>query len=382
MALRFNPPPGWPLPPEGFTPQPGWQPDPSWPAPPPGWQLWVSDGPAETWAAPDARSAETWAAPGARSAETWAAPGGGAQAGPGQGPAGWPAQPPASSWAAPAPGAYQPGPVPGGYQPGGYQGTPPPGPAAGPVAGPPPWPQPGQRGFGYGPPGPPGPRLNGLAVASFILSLPGFLVVTLLLSIVFGIVALAQGSRRQQRGRGLAIAGLVISGGWVLLLILGAALSAAGQPQPSAAPGHARGHASASAAATASATGPGPGTNVFALRVGDCFQNPSGALAQLGVSYVTTVPCSRPHNAQVFAELRAHGTAYPGHQALLRQAGNGCQARITGAVNHKKITADMTVQYLYPLAGSWLTGNRTIVCFIAAAPPPLTGSLLAPHAAG
>lgn len=377
MALRFNPPPGWPLPPEGFSPQPGWQPDPSWPAPPPGWQLWVSDDPAETWAAPDGRSAETWAAPG-----------GGAQAGPGQGAAGWRPQPPASSWAAPAPGAYQPGPVPGGYQPGpapggyqpgGYQ-VPPTGPAAGPVAGPPPWPQPGQPGFGYGPPGPPGPRLNGLAVASFILSLPGFLVVTLLLSIVFGIVALAQGSRRQQRGRGLAIAGLAISGGWVLLMILGAALSAEGQQQPSAAPGHPS--AAATASASAGAAGPGAGTNVFALRVGDCFQNPSGAIAQLGVSYVATVACSRPHNAQVFAELRARGTAYPGHQALLRQAGNGCQARITGAVNHKKITADMTVQYLYPLAGSWLTGNRTIVCFIAAAPPPLTGSLLAPHAAG
>jgi hypothetical protein len=46
VALRFNPPPGWPPPPEGFTPDPGWRPDPSWPPLPPGWQLWVSDDPA------------------------------------------------------------------------------------------------------------------------------------------------------------------------------------------------------------------------------------------------------------------------------------------------------------------------------------------------
>lgn len=53
MGLRYNPPPGWPPAPAGFTPEPGWQPDPSWPAPPPGWQLWVSDDqPAAAAAAP------------------------------------------------------------------------------------------------------------------------------------------------------------------------------------------------------------------------------------------------------------------------------------------------------------------------------------------
>jgi len=46
MATRFNPPPGWPAAPRGWTPPPGWQPDPTWPAPPPGWQLWVSEAPA------------------------------------------------------------------------------------------------------------------------------------------------------------------------------------------------------------------------------------------------------------------------------------------------------------------------------------------------
>lgn len=40
---RFNPPPGWPPAPEGWTPPPGWSPDPSWPDPPPGWQLWITE---------------------------------------------------------------------------------------------------------------------------------------------------------------------------------------------------------------------------------------------------------------------------------------------------------------------------------------------------
>lgn len=37
----FNPPPGWPRPPEGWRPPKGWSPDPAWPDPPPGWQLWI-----------------------------------------------------------------------------------------------------------------------------------------------------------------------------------------------------------------------------------------------------------------------------------------------------------------------------------------------------
>jgi hypothetical protein len=43
MAYRFNPPPGWPPAPPGWSPPSGWQPDPDWPPPPPGWQLWLPD---------------------------------------------------------------------------------------------------------------------------------------------------------------------------------------------------------------------------------------------------------------------------------------------------------------------------------------------------
>lgn len=42
-GLVFNPPPGWPQPPKGWTPPKGWKPDPAWPDPPIGWQLWISD---------------------------------------------------------------------------------------------------------------------------------------------------------------------------------------------------------------------------------------------------------------------------------------------------------------------------------------------------
>lgn len=42
-TVRFNPPPGWPLPPREWKPPADWEPDPLWAPAPPGWQLWVPD---------------------------------------------------------------------------------------------------------------------------------------------------------------------------------------------------------------------------------------------------------------------------------------------------------------------------------------------------
>jgi hypothetical protein len=44
--LHFNPPPGWPKPPNGWVPSKDWTADPSWPPPPPGWQLWLTESAA------------------------------------------------------------------------------------------------------------------------------------------------------------------------------------------------------------------------------------------------------------------------------------------------------------------------------------------------
>ena len=40
MSVRFNAPPGWPVPSSSWQPDDGWMPEPSWPAPPRGWAFW------------------------------------------------------------------------------------------------------------------------------------------------------------------------------------------------------------------------------------------------------------------------------------------------------------------------------------------------------
>lgn len=71
MTSRFNPPPGWPPAPAGWTPPPGWSPDPSWPSPPPGWQLWVDDGqPTDGTPAGSSEDVSRFSKPDAQSAQT------------------------------------------------------------------------------------------------------------------------------------------------------------------------------------------------------------------------------------------------------------------------------------------------------------------------
>ena len=59
-GVVFNPPPGWPKPPEGWVPPKGWTPDPSWPPLPEGWQLWL---PADAEAATATSAAEDASVP-------------------------------------------------------------------------------------------------------------------------------------------------------------------------------------------------------------------------------------------------------------------------------------------------------------------------------
>jgi Domain of unknown function (DUF4190)/Septum formation len=355
VGIRFNPPPNWPPPPPGFVPPPRWQPDPSWPPPPPGWQLWVEEGTVP--GAPYGR-------PGTPAA---------GRAGPAPGPGGAPAGP-ADFLAGPdvltgdfpaAPGGFRTGPEDF---------------ATGPVTAP--HASPGQPtqiypGGPHGPAGQPGPppasgRTNGFAIASFVLGLIG---VGVVFSVVCGIVALRQIRRAAQRGRGLAIAGLALSAMWVLI---GAGVLLFGQSAPTASSG-------SSSAASPSASSPAAGgshlTNVFSLATGDCFQNPPADQTLLGVTYVGVVPCTTPHNAQVFVEFPVSGTSYPGISALKREADQGCHARIPATVKKQKITDAMTLRYLYPLRSSWADGHRSVTCLIVNSTPSLTSSLLRTHPA-
>ena len=198
---------------------------------------------------------------------------------------------------------------------------------------------------------------NGFAIASLILGIVG----GVLLSVIFGLMALAKIRNRPQGGKGLAIAGLALSCAWVVGIVAVVAIHAAGTAHRSASTGQ----------ITASGK-----LSVFSLRVGDCFQNPSGSQASATVANVSAVPCTTPHNAQAFAQLQAAGTSYPGNSALFRQASNGCNAQVAADLDKSRITGTMKLHFIFPLSQSWADGRRTIMCLVVDSSPDLTSSLL------
>lgn len=57
--MRFNPPPNWPVPRDGWTPPTGWEPDPKWGPAPVGWPLWLPDSYGQPPSAADPRAGST-----------------------------------------------------------------------------------------------------------------------------------------------------------------------------------------------------------------------------------------------------------------------------------------------------------------------------------
>jgi Domain of unknown function (DUF4190) len=82
------------------------------------------------------------------------------------------------------------------------------------------YPPPPAGGYGYPPPPPQSAATNGMAVASLVCSLFGWLcLIGPLLGLIFGFVALSQIKQTGQRGRGMALAGIIIGGILVALAI-------------------------------------------------------------------------------------------------------------------------------------------------------------------
>ena len=78
---------------------------------------------------------------------------------------------------------------------------------------------PGPYGYGAGGYGQP-PGTNGMAIASLVLGICGFFCVTPLIGLGLGIAALTQTSKTGQAGKGMAIAGVILSAAWILLGVL------------------------------------------------------------------------------------------------------------------------------------------------------------------
>jgi hypothetical protein len=110
--------------------------------------------------------------------------------------------------------------------------------------------------------------------------------------------------------------------------------------------------------------------SVFRLRAGDCLNSGPG-----GISSPTVVPCSQPHDAEVYARFALAGPRWPGDAAIGTQARQGCTARLGGYLNPQLATTVLAESYVFPDQGAWNAGERTIICEIRSTTGKLTGSV-------
>jgi hypothetical protein len=202
-----------------------------------------------------------------------------------------------------------------------------------------------------------------MAIAAFVLGLLGFAVITAILGIVLGAVAVGRIRRSAGAGKALAIWGIALGAGWLLLLVVAIALGAA-----------------VGVSFSAETLGPNvPGSQAVpatSLMTGDCFDYPTSIPAS-GVTFVEKTPCNQPHNSQVVATFQASGSSsrFPGVASLSAVATRGCAARANGNLDSAKMTNSMSGRFVYPLAAAWRAGERTITCVIYS-PTPISTSVL------
>ncbi|MEU5394316.1 DUF4190 domain-containing protein [Streptomyces tibetensis] len=217
--------------------------------------------------------------------------------------------------------------------------------------------------LGYDPYSPFGPAgrpygapvsVNALAVASLVLGVLCFLPAA---GLVLGLIALRQIRRSGQSGRGMAIAGSVLSFAgialWAVVLSTGAASKAWEGFKDGA-----------------------QGNESLSLEKGDCFDAPGGLE---GDTYdVDRVPCRGRHDGEVFALVTLPGGAFPGDARITGVADEKCYAlQDQYAMDTWAMPADVDVYYLMPSRESWRYGDRAITCIFGntEAGVGLTGSL-------
>ncbi|MEU4873760.1 DUF4190 domain-containing protein [Streptomyces sp. NPDC021608] len=252
-------------------------------------------------------------------------------------------------------GPYGPDPyAPGPYGPQGHQGAPGyPGPypqAPHPGAPYPVW------GQGYSPYGRP-PAVNGLAVAALVLGILCFLPAV---GLVLGAVALTQIRKRGERGKGMAVAGAILSSVGLALWVLALATGGASDFW--------QGFKDGASARSG-----------FSLAKGDCFDMPGDTFDE-EVYDVDEVPCSGEHDAEVFATVPLSGSGFPGDDRVAREADDTCfRLQDAYAMDPWALTDDVDVYYLTPTPQSWRAGDREITCVFGPVDDKgaLTGSLRA-----
>jgi hypothetical protein len=186
-------------------------------------------------------------------------------------------------------------------------------------------------------------KTNGFAIAGFVFGLAGVVV----LAPVFSIIALRKIRRYGGRGRSFAITGLVLTGCWLAVIALVAALGFYG----------------------GSRAGIGDTTAVSNIRVGQCFDADLGKNTLL---VAKIADCAAPHAGEAYATASAVLTGLAGKEKDL-SAAEGCANSFEDFVGKAYDASELEIFFVVLEDHEVAGGN--ILCMLGKPGKQLTGSM-------
>jgi hypothetical protein len=191
-------------------------------------------------------------------------------------------------------------------------------------------------GYPAPPPVPPAPAgRSWVCVAALVLGL----LPTSFAAVIVGVLGLLHASRTHKTGKKLAITGIVLGLAWTGVVVAVGALD---------------------------------GKKAYGeLKAGDCVGSQLDTLGP--IRDVPTVPCTQPHEMEVFATYEAASGGIPSRSEMIRS----CTARLGDYTAAAMSDPTFGLSYIFPDSTARSHGERTTVCLITTAAPQV-GSLASP----
>jgi len=213
--------------------------------------------------------------------------------------------------------------------------------------------------------GPEAAGANRFAIAALLCGLAGFIPVAPVIAVVLGVIALRQLRRRSragqsQRGRGMAISGIVLGSVGILLwgLIVAAALLWSDDSEP--------------VAATPSAPPATAGrVTIDELRPGDCFSGISPA----SLDWASLASCEAEHEMQLITTVDLGDEPFPGDDEAGNLAERRCTAAAEPLLDESKLDR-VDLFFIYPNSRLAWDQDPTALCIASSIDGVLLHSVL------
>ena len=103
--------------------------------------------------------------------------------------------------------------------------------------------------------------------------------------------------------------------------------------------------------------------DAFSLRVGDCYDDSDGYSDE--VDSLPGVPCTEPHDNEVYAVFAVDLPEYPGDDAMGDLAYEQCMTKFAGFVGKDYESSSLDFYPMYPSSESWSRrDDRDVVCAV------------------